>query len=90
MPSPNDPARKDIEDLYKYIKEWHTLVNEKLDEIIKCNYPITLKGTSEEEVIEITDPENLKHVRIGLILARKLIKPFPFYLHEEEESNEIY
>lgn len=88
MPNPNDPTMKNIQDLYEHIKTWHMLVNKKLDEAIDCNYPVTLKGPSEEEVIKITDPEALKHVRIGLMMASALIKPFPFYSDLKAESNE--
>lgn len=87
MPSPNDPTIKDMEDLYNYIKTWHMLVNERLDDAIACDYPITLKGPSEEEVIKITNPQDLKHVRIGLMMASALIKPFPFYSELEVETN---
>ena len=87
MPNPNDPTNKDTQELYEYIKTWHKLVNKRLDKAIACNYPVTLKGPSEEEVIEITDPVDLKHVRIGLMMASTLIKPFPFYTDSEEESN---
>ena len=68
-----------MEDFYNHIKTWHMLVNKKLDDAIESDYPVTLKGPSEEEVIEITDPEALKHIRIGLMIASALIKPFPFY-----------
>lgn len=87
MPSPNDPTIKDMQDLYENIKTWHRLVNERLDEAIECNYPVILKGPSEEEVIEITDLEVLNHIRIGLMIVRALIKPFPFYSDLEEENN---
>ena len=87
MPNLNDLNTKDTQDLYKHIKTWHRLVNEKLDEAIECNYPVTLKGPTEEEVIKITDPEALKHIRIGLMIASSLIKPFPFYSFLEEETN---
>lgn len=87
MPNPNDPTIKDMQDMYEYIKKWHRLVNERLDEAIECNYPVTLKGPSEEEVIEITDPVDLKHIRIGLMMASALIKPFPFYSDLEVETN---
>ena len=87
MPSPNDPTIKDMEDFYNHIKTWHMLVNKYLDDAIESEYPVTLKGPSEEEVIKITDPEALKHVRIGLIIASSLIKPFPFYSFLEEETN---
>ena len=80
MPNLNDLNTKDTQDLYERIKTWHILVNKKLDEAIDSNYPVILKGPSEEEeVIEITDPEALKHIRIGLMIASALIKPFPFY-----------
>ncbi|PPZ69884.1 hypothetical protein C5B28_13360 [Neisseria gonorrhoeae] len=88
MPNPNDPTMKDMQDLYEHIKTWHMLVNKKLDEAIECNYPVTLKGPSEEEVIKISDPEALKHIRIGLMMASALIKPFPFYSDLEVEINE--
>ena len=87
MPNLNDLNTKDTQDFYKHIKTWHRLVNEKLDEAIECNYPVTLKGPTEEEVIKITDPEALKHIRIGLMIASSLIKPFPFYSLLEEETN---
>ena len=87
MPNLNDLNTKDTQDLYKHIKTWHRLVNEKLDEAIECNFPVTLKGPTEEEVIKITDPEALKHIRIGLMIASSLIKPFPFYSLLEEETN---
>lgn len=49
-----------MEDFYNHIKTWHMLVNKKLDDAIESDYPVTLKGPSEEEeVIEITDPEAL-------------------------------
>ena len=79
MPNLNDLNTKDTQDLYERIKTWHMLVNKKLDEAINSNYPVILKGPSEEEVIEITDLEALNHIRIGLMIARALIKPFPFY-----------
>ena len=87
MPSPNDPTIKDTQDLYERIKTWHMLVNKKLDEAIDSNYPVILKGPSEEEVIKITDPAALYHVSIGLMIASSLIKPFPFYTDSEEETN---
>ena len=84
----NDPTMKDMQDLYEHIKTWHMLVNKKLDEAIDSNYPVILKGPSEEEVIKITDPQDLKHIRIGLLIASALIKPFPFYSDLEVETNE--
>ena len=87
MPNPNDPTMKDMQDLYEHIKTWHMLINKNLDAAIACDYPVTLKSPSEEEVIEITDPEALKHVRIGLMIASYLIKPFPFHSFLEEETN---
>ena len=88
MTNPNDLNTKDMQDLYERIKTWHMLVNKKLDEAIDSNYPVILKGPSEEEVIEITDLEALNHIRIGLMIARTLIKPFPFYSYLEVETNE--
>ena len=87
MPNTNDPTIKDMEDLFNFIKTWHMLVNERLNNAIESDYPITLISPSEEEIIKITDPEALKHVRIGLIIASSLIKPFPFYSFLEEETN---
>ena len=87
MTNPNDPTIKDMQDLYKHIKRWHTLINKNLNAAIESDYPVTLKGPSEEEVIKITDPEALMHVRIGLMIASSLIKPFPFYSVLEEETN---
>ena len=88
MPSPNDPTMKDMQDMYEHIKTWHMLVNKNLDAAIACDYPVTLKGPTEEEVIEITDPDALKHIRIGLMMASALIKPFPFYSNSEVEIDE--
>ena len=87
MPNPNDPTMKNMQDLYEHIKTWHMLINKNLDAAIACDYPITLKGPSEEEVIEITNPQDLKHIRIGLMMASALIKPFPFYSELEVETN---
>ena len=87
MTNPNDPIIKDREDFYEYIKTQHMLVIKYLDDAIESDYPVTLKGPSEKEVIKITDPEALKHVRIGLMIASALIKPFPFYSNSEEETN---
>ena len=85
MPSPSDPAIQDIEDFYNFTKEWHRLINEKINQAIDTDDTITLRGPTEEDTLVISDQEHLTYVRLGLIIASTIVKPFPFYENQEEQ-----
>ena len=87
MPSPNDPTIQDIEDFYNLTKEWHRLLNEKINQAIDNDDTITLRGPTEEDTLVISDPEQLKYVRLGLMIASVIVKPFPFYENQVEQTN---
>ena len=79
MPSPNDPTTQDIEDFYNLTKEWHKIVSKKINQAIDNEGPITLKNPTEEGTLVISDPEHLKYIRLGLMIASVVIKTFPSY-----------
>ena len=79
MTNPNDPTTQDIEDFYNLTKEWYKIVSKKINQAIDNEGHITLKNPTEEGTLVISDPEHLKYVRLGLMIASVVIKTFPSY-----------
>lgn len=88
MPNPNDPTIQDIEDFYNLTKEWHRVVSKKINQAIDNEGPITLKNPTGEGILVISDPEHLKYLRLGLMIANVVIKTFPSYSYLEVKTNE--